>query len=378
MNDDFKNKIVSIINAALGIHINCPQITAEDVSFFIPVFSRQSVLPILASGLKNIGRTDLLTVDLIKHEAKAVYDYIQRKTSLDEIMEAFDSASILYVPLKGSSICDLYPEPEMRTSNDIDVLIHAKDLNKSIKLLEEKTTFKYINKEQHDAHFINKSVHLELHYSLLSGIDSLDCALLEPWVYTNKITDSFRCHFTNEFNLFYITAHAAKHFIRDGGIGIRPILDIFVIKTKTKCDDDLVKQYCEKSGISGFYDMCIKLIDVWFHGDSHDDNSKLFEDLVISGGVYGSEHLRIVSNKRKDAGKKYIFGRIFKSSEELRNYYPNCRKYPLLVPYYQVVRWISMLKSRTTNDYVSELKQANSIDQAEVEKYDKLMKSMGM
>ncbi len=378
MSDDIKVKIVSVLNAAFGIQSLNVEINEGDMPILVSVFSRQNILPILAFGLKNMGCSNLLTDDLKKLEAKSVFDYTQRKTSLDEIAAALESAYISFVPLKGSTICALYPEPWMRTSSDIDVLVRNEDLSKAIKLIDEKTSFKQYKYESHDVHFINKHVHLELHFSLLSSLDKLDCVLNDPWAHIENKGDSCRCNFTNDFNLVYIVAHAAKHFIKCGGIGIRPILDIYVLKTKTIIDETVVKQLCDKAGILGFYNICCSLIDVWFNGGKRDDNSECFEELVLSGGVFGSKNLRIVSNKRKDSGKKYVSGRLFKSSEDLKKYYPKCRKYPILVPFYQVVRWTKVFRVNKTKEYVSELKQAESIDKSEVEKYDKLLKSMGL
>ena len=117
---------------------------------------------------------------------------------------------------------------------------------------------------------------------------------------------------------------------------------------------------------------------MWFNNDTHDNISKSFENIVVSGGVFGSKHLKLVSNKRNDSGKRYIGRRIFKSSEEIKNYFPVCRKHPILVPYYQVVRWTRMLRTKRPSEYVSEFKQANLVEQSEVEMYDKLMKAMGL
>jgi len=378
MNGDIKENIVLILNAAFGIKSHNVEINEGDMPNLVSIFNRQNILPILSFGLKNMGYSNWLTDDLKKSEAKSVFDYTQRKTSLDEIAKVFESEAISFIPLKGLTICDLYPEPWMRTSNDIDILVHKEDLNKARELLEENTSFSFLKYDQHDVSFINKYVHLELHFSLLCGIEKLDIALFNPWIYSTNTANSHRYYFSNEFNLFYTVAHAAKHFLRNGGIGIRPILDIYVLKTHTEFNEELVTSLCDKAGVLGFYNTCCKLIDVWFKDDSHNELSQSFEDIVISGGVFGSKHLKMVSNKRRDSGKKYISGRIFKTSEELKNYYPKCRNYPILVPYYQVVRWTKVFDINKTKDYVSEFKQADSIDQSEVEKYDKLLKAMGL
>ena len=371
-------KLISVILSAFGFPEKNTGISSDDVSVITDIAARQNILPVIVEGLKNLGRSDLLTEKLVKSEAKSVYDYTQRKVSLDELSKAFEQASISYIPLKGSVIRDYYQLPWMRTSSDIDVLIHDEDIDIATQVLQANTDFKYLRRDRHDVHFVNKYVHLELHFSFEYSVDKIDKALANPWEYVLTSTESCECHFTPEYNLFYNVTHAAKHFIQDGGIGIRPILDLYVMRTHTVFDEDLVKSLCNNAGVLGFYNQCCKLIDVWFNGDSHDEVSKCFEEVVINGGVFGTQRLKIVKNKRNDAGKNYIGRRVFKTSDEIKRYFPKSRKHPILVPFYQVVRWKRMLTSDKSKKYISEFKIANSIDQSEVDKYDKLLKSMGL
>lgn len=378
MNQSISEKLITVIVSAFELTSKDIEISSEDVSDITSIANRQKILPIIVDGLKNIGRSDLLTEKMLKDYAKAVYDHTQREVSLKVIADAFEKESIAYIPLKGSILCDYYPQPWMRTSSDIDVLIHEEDLDKATRILETKTEFGYLRTARHDIHFVNRYVHLELHFSFDYAVKKITNALSNPWDNAVSVNDSFMYSFTPEYTVFYNVSHAAKHFIQNGGIGIRPILDLYVLRKHTEFDEDKVKSLCDDAGVLGFYNQCIKLIDVWFNSDIHDNLSQSFEDIVISGGVFGSKHLKMVSNKRRDSGKKYISGRIFKTSEELKNYYPKCRKHPILVPYYQVVRWTKIFDVNKTKEYVSEVKQADSIDQSEVEKYDKLLKAMGL
>lgn len=368
--------LISVIKAAFDLPIVSFDVDAVDFVAIENIAIKQKIAPVIYIGLKNLGYDGLLSNIFLTEASKSVYDFTQRKVSLNEITEALDSASILYIPLKGAVLRDLYPYPEMRTSSDIDVLIYKDDLEKAIHVIESKTSFKYLKQDRHDAHFMNKYVHLELHFSLEYSVEKINNALCNPWEHVIKASDSYCCLFTPEYNLFYIVSHAAKHFIQNGGIGIRPLLDIYVLRTHTVFDEAKVESFCENAGVLGFYESCCNLIDVWFNEEPYDEITHIFEDVVISGGVFGSKHLKIISNKRRDSGKKYISGRIFKTREELTNYYPKCRKYPVLVPYYQVVRWAKVLKVNKTKEYLSEFKEADSIAQADVEKYDKLLKAM--
>ena len=378
MDDLIKEKYISLILSSFGLPTKEIEFCSDDIAAISILAKRQSILPIIIVGIKNLGLSNLLTDELIKAEAKSIFDFTQRKVSLNEISEAFDKASIAYIPLKGSVLRDLYPEPWMRTSSDIDVLIRKEDLEEAIKVLESRTSFKFLKRDVHDVHFVNQYVHLELHYSFDYSVNKNNSELPDPWANALPSNDSNRYSFTPEYDYFYNVFHSALNFIQNGGIGIRPLLDIYVLKTRSIFDEDKVKKLCSDVGILGFYIQCSKLIDVWFNGDAHDEMSRSLEEIVINGGVFGTQHLRLVKNKRNDSSKNYIGSRIFKTSDEIKYFFPKSRKYPILIPYYQVVRWIRLLKSKRVNAYVSEFKQADSIDQAEVDKYDKLLKAMGL
>ena len=90
MNGDLKSKIVSVLNAAFGNLTVNADINESDIPILASVFNRQSLLPFLVNGLRNMGYSDLLTEDLKKKEARAIFDYTQRKTALDEIAYAFE------------------------------------------------------------------------------------------------------------------------------------------------------------------------------------------------------------------------------------------------------------------------------------------------
>lgn len=370
--------VISLISSALSIPCSFPEISKEDVSNIECVAAKQSIIPIVTIGMKNAGFSNVLTESMIKRESKDIFDYTQRVSSLKEISDVFEKENIPYIPLKGSVLRDLYPQPWMRTCSDIDVLIHEDDLNKAIDVLNSQSSFKYYDRKHHDAHFVNDRVHLELHYSLLSRIDTLDSVLKDPWKYSVQLDGTNQFAFTPEFQVFYITSHIAKHFFDRGGVGIRPLLDLLVLRLNTEFNEKIVKSLCEDAGVLGFYSTCNKLLNVWFYGDSHNDVSKLLEDVVFSGGVFGSEQTRIVSNKRKDSGSHYVISRLFKSGEELKRYYPRCGRYPILIPFYQVVRWCHLIFKKKPQEYLSEFEQASLVDSKEIEKYDKLMKGMGL
>ena len=371
-------KLISVIRAAFGQISHDISLNAEDVQEIERIASRQSILYIAIVGITNLGYSELLTESMRNHVPKAIYDYVQRRESLNSVASALEEANIDYIPLKGSVIRDLYPQACMRTSSDIDVLVRKDSLEDAIAAIESKTDLKHFLYTNHDVQFQNRRLQLELHFSLKSNLEALDQVLDKAWEYSYPEQNGSRYLFTPEFQIFYIMAHAAKHLIKGGGIGIRPMLDFWLLRTKTQFDEAEVEKLCTQADLLKYYRACCRLTSVWFERREHDSVTREFEKLVISGGVLGSRHARIVAHSRKNNGAKYVLSRICLPSKKLQSMYPICEKHPILTPFYQVVRWSRLLNPSKRKEIRQELRQARKIDTDEIERYDYLLKNLGL
>ena len=75
-------------------------------------------------------------------QVMAVFRYEKLNYEFNRLCEALEDAEIPFIPLKGSVLRRYYPEPWMRTSCDIDVLVREDDLERAVKVLEEKCQYK--------------------------------------------------------------------------------------------------------------------------------------------------------------------------------------------------------------------------------------------
>lgn len=369
--------IISIIKSALGIETS--ELSEEqDIKSILSFSLRQSILYIVYTGLSNLDRADLLNHQAVKDfRTKSIYDFVQRKQTIKEISSLFEMQSIQFVPLKGAVICDLYPDPCMRSSADVDILIHESDIKRATRIIENDTNFKHYKRTYHDVHFINNRVHLELHYNLTINDEKADTVLSGVW--NNVIQNRGCCLSLNpEFQLFYIVAHSAKHFVRGGGIGVRPLLDLWLLRTKTAFCEDTVKKLCGQAGILKYYETCCDLLDVWFMDKNHSEVTREFERVVFSGGVYGIEQNKIIYRKRTANGKQYIRSRVFISSKDIKALFPVSKRYPFLVPFFQVVRWVKLLSPKKRRTAKDEIELAHSIDKTDLERFDWLLTNLDL
>mgnify|MGYP000152239857 CR=1 FL=1 len=78
---------------------------------------------------------------LKQQENLALYRYMNQDYALQEIGEVFTEKQIPFLPLKGSVLREEYPEPWLRTSGDIDILVHEQDVKRASQVLMETCGF---------------------------------------------------------------------------------------------------------------------------------------------------------------------------------------------------------------------------------------------
>ena len=281
-----------------------------------------------------------------KEKLSAIFRSVKMERELLSIKAILSSAGITHIPLKGSVIRSLYPESYMRTSCDIDMLILEEDIEKAIAVLKEKLNYTTDGERKfHDVSLFSPSgVHLELHFSILEGLDTLDRVLSRAWENTAPSQEGeFTRLLTNEFLLFHVIAHASYHFIR-GGSGIKPFIDLHLLSEKIEFDRDALLALCREAGIDKFLSGAESLASVWFEGRAHDDLTEAMQSFILEGGVYGTEENLAAAGQAQNGGRfKAILSLIFMPYEKLKTLYPSLEGRKYLIPFYWVRRWFRVI-----------------------------------
>ena len=267
----------------------------------------------------------------------AIYRETHISIAAKEIKDALSSAGIGYVPLKGLIVRDLYPEPWMRTSCDIDVLVKADELESAVKALENKVFTTNGAVHYHDVDLYKDKTHLELHHSICEDTPQIDGELSRVWEFVKPINE-YEYREENEFFVFHHIAHMFYHFV-GGGCGIRPFIDFLLMKKKGFFDETKVRAFTEKCSIEKFYDMVEKMCRVWFENEPHDAFTEKIEKYVLENGVYGtsetSNRSGVIKHKSK---KRYVFRLIFPSYRDMCINYKVLKRLPILLPLFYVIR----------------------------------------
>lgn len=275
----------------------------------------------------------------------AVYRCERLAYELKELRRAFNEAQIPFIPLKGSVIRAYYPEPWMRTSCDIDILVKESDADAAADYLAKKLSYRFEVKGQHDISlFAPSGIHIELHFKLMD-LDFQQVPMLNDVWTGGEIAIASGCEYrmSNELFLLYHIYHMAKHFIH-GGCGIKPFIDLWIIKNRIGYQDEKAESLLRESNLLLFYNRATELGNVWFEENAHNAVTREMENYVLSGGVYGSlEQYLAMTQNRKGGAFGFLLSKLFLSYEQMKIYYPSLKKCPLLFPFYQVRRWFRIL-----------------------------------
>lgn len=358
-------------------------LSEETLAELFKVSSAHDLAHIVCSALYKQG---LLGADPVSQKFRgvqmtAILRHERLKYALQEISAVFENEKIAYMPLKGSVLRDYYPEAWMRTSCDIDILIHREDLDRAVAALVEQRGYKAADRvEYHDISLFSPSgVHLELHFTIQENMENIDRMLSKVWEYAQRETPESVCYRqSKEYFLFHHLAHMSYHFIR-GGCGIKPFIDLHIMEKAMDYDRKTVRSYCKECGIDTFYSHVLALRDVWFGSKAHTPLTARIEHYILTGGVYGTlEQQVLVAQSKQGSKAKYFLQRIFMPYKKLKDYYPILNKHPYLTPILQVCRWFRILFKGDTKRSIAELSFNHQVSRSQAEEMKCFLNEIGL
>ncbi len=334
---------------------------------------------LLAYGLDRNGLADAQAKNDI---FMAAFRCEQLNYELEAISEVLNSVQIRHIPLKGSVLRRYYPEPWMRNSGDIDVLVAESELETAIAELVEKLGYREGDRWTHDVSLFSPSgVHVELHFDLVedSYARASAAVLADVWECLEPVAEgSFRLEMSDEMFYLYHIAHMAKHF-ENGGCGVRPFIDMWILENLVEHSNEKRDSVLQKAELLRFADSCRKLTAYWFGGAEADVITLQMADYILRGGVYGTLENGFAAQKGKNGGKLgYVFSRLFPSLSAMSPRFPTLKKYPVLLPFFWVYRVFLMVKSGRMSTTSNELKLASSVSGDKASAAERFIKNIGL
>lgn len=356
--------------------------TKEMLPELVALARRHDLAHLVIHALDRNGLLDGEEKKLTQEVFKAVYRYENINHEFAHICEALEAAKIVFLPLKGSVIRRYYLEPWMRTSCDIDILVHSEDVDRAVEYLVSAEKFTNKGRGSHDVSLFSQSgVHLELHYCLIEDDRANSAAqiLNTIWQYAVKRPESeYHSELTDEMFYYYHIAHMAKHF-EIGGCGIRPFIDLWILDNMDRGDQGKCDGLLKQGGLLRFAEVARLLSRVWLDKAEHTEITRQMEQYILSGGVYGTSKNRITVQQQKKGGRlKYALSKIFIPYDVIKFHYPILQKHRWLTPIMEVRRWFKLAFCGHAKRVMSELRYNQSVSSTEAENTQRFLKDIGL
>ncbi len=311
----------------------------------------------------------------------AVYRYKRIQNELETVKKVLDGGKIPFIPLKGSVIRDLYPQPWMRTSCDIDILVRESNFAKATEVMEA-NGYSQLCQTAHDISFVGDSkVHVELHRTLIEEgtIGKAERFLDHVWDYAEPKDGSYEYLLKDAMFYYYHLAHMAKHLENGGGCGIRTFIDLWILNKQNKNNTDKRNELLALGGLDKFAEAANELTRHWFENGEISPITEQLEQFIITGGVYGTSENSIIMARGKNKSKfKYLLKRIWLPYSMLIGIYPNLRGKRILQPFYEVRRWAKLFKYDVFKSRKNEFEMSISVSNEKANQVTNMLSELGI
>lgn len=304
---------------------------------------------------------------IFKQLVKACYIDSVQMAELNTILDAFEENGIYCIPLKGSKTKVLYPKSELRTMGDLD-LLYKPEQSKEMKGVMETLGYQDDGESQKHDHYQKADVLVEMHKTLVAAQSNTFTYFLETWKRAlPKEGKNYIHELTLEDHYLFTLCHLIEHFIR-GGIGIRMVLDIYVISRQPNFRREYVEKELQKLDIETFEKKIRALADLWFEGKQDEEDLELRElaEYILNGGIFGNRENDRQNNMLMYKSKTaYLKDVIFPSYQTMKTVFPWLRT-PVLLPVAWGVRAKNVWTKRRGNIH-SQMERAKAWEKKDEE-----------
>ncbi len=341
----------------------------------VPVlyFSIQKLPEDIKSNISNLEQYELAYKSNLVDDAN-------RENEIAIITTLLESNDVDYILLKGFVTKHFYPDTSMRMMSDVDILYRNAD-SKDIKSLLEGNGYTQTKSTPKDAMYLssNKLVKVEMQQSLL------DDGFTDWLKYLDTIWDRCEKKAGNEYTMtpedFYIyhIVHMAKHFI-NGGIGLRHVLDTWVIKTHySDLDSNYTEKVFKEFSLDKFEQNIFDLCKYWLEDFIPSDKEAivLISEYIFENGAFGNISQQS-ANEAATGSTSSTKEKIFPSKQTMANYYGDViTHHPSTIPFY----WVRLTFERVFKNHNKtkiKIKSISNVSETQKEKTKELFEICGL
>lgn len=355
-----QKQFVNILSASIRRQsVTVVDIGGDEWGELIEEAEAHKVSALIYKGCKNILNQSDIPMDILKKWKKDVimesFRQSEQMKKISFILEILNQSDIQTIVLKGVILRNLYPSPDLRTMNDVDLLVHKRDLKNVENTLLKQGYRKYTEQgEKHDVYVKSGWPIIEVHWMLSHERTFKGCVEYEQgiWNRVREVEVLGVKAFTLGYNDFllhlmiHMASHAASH-----GFGVRFLTDIILMieREQTLIDWEQFKldiAQCEISTFTGIMLRCCEDLFNFKIPQELEEISqvdlkylKFLETEILDSGVHGlrEKETIIVKEMAYDRSERNLYKRflkfIFPPIEKMSSRYEYAKKNRFLLPF---------------------------------------------
>lgn len=319
--------------------------------------------------------------------------FARRNAMADALAAELEKAGIDHILMKGYVLRDVYPVPELRSFNDIDMVIRLEDRKRCDARMLELGFQRHTDWEPVYSYVRGNElyeIHTEIMEIDVSETGAQQAYFRKYWEFAQPVREhSYR--FTPEFHFLYLLTHIAKH-VHGSGAGIRMYLDVaaFIRHYGDGIDWNWIRRELRVLKLSRFADVVFTAVEDWFGIRCPAAFDRISREVLapfflftMEAGVFGhyQRDTAVTALKHEDSGDgssrfRQVLRKTFPKAETIESRYTYLQDKPWLLPAAWVHRLIKnkeKLPQRTR-----QMQQILEADSEEVRKMRNLMRDIGL
>lgn len=359
-----------------------------------------------------------------------VFRSVQLEEEVKMFADRMDQAGIPYAFFKGYELRGLYPDPELRTMGDVDVLVRDEDMEKTLQVLNglgytkegegsavwtckngtlsyeihRRLAFgKYWNQVDYESYFAKAFDRLQDEPGPRPSLRGMrqeapqEVRHGESGPVTGTVRGKSRRYFSLEDHFIYLCFHLAKH-LNSTGAGIRMVMDIalYLKAYQEQMDWNYIWEECRKIRLDVFVKTLLQACREWFQVPSGAKTEKKeaeevlgqLASYIMTGGVFGFERDDSIRRLRKGIDDrtdhvsvliraKALWKIAFPQRKHMVYFMPAVEQHPALLPLAWIRRWRQgLLERRRMEAAFRGLDKSKNVDEAR--KQYRLLKKIGL
>ena len=210
---------------------------------------------------------------------------------------------------------------------------------------------------------VKDNISIDLHYMFMKEDDIIEKVLSNAEKINHELTP--------EYSYLYIIAHSYKHMY-DGLFEYKSLFDLYYL-IKQKLDFKIIIDLLNKTGLYKYNECLINYLNCIITGN-YDETSKELEDFIFNMTKDGGITNKVLINHEKG----YLMKRLFLDYKTLCSYYPSLKKYPILMPLYQIKRIVTIITNNRFKNGFDEINALKGLNESDFNKIDILKDKLGL